>query len=428
MASIKTPYNGLRRRHDTAVFERAELSNGIVVWRQKPPILLTDQGILVAFFPRVGSVLDPSGKEGLAHFFEHVPFKGTKLHPSNKEITEEVRSRGGEDNAATAPFWTDYHISMPERYYADAAGLVHELITQPLLRPEDIETERGVIMSEYERTFSKGENRAYRDIHAILFKGHPLARFGIGTREGIAGVTPTDIHDFQHAYYHAGNLQIIIGGAFADRPDALLELEKLFGSFARGADPAPALQLLPAHRAGEAEFRDKRYGRDMLSLDWLLPPLPTADLAALQLLMTALARGSDAPLVLELRDRLGLTYETHLSHLERTVCGSWMHFMLPVPADRFDEMDSIFKTTLRNLSEADITKVLGRSQLDRLSDFTGPISTCLLVPDEVVIEGRPRSYTEEESEEDAIDMAAVQKWKTFLLETPPFTSRVIAQE
>jgi predicted Zn-dependent peptidase len=428
MAVIQTPNTGIRRRHDTAVFEKHQLANGIIVWRQRSPVLLNDEGVLMAIFPKVGSILDPNGKEGLAHFFEHLPFKGTKQFPSTPVLTEAVRSKGGEDNAGTNIFWTRYYVSMPQRSYADAVRILHSLITEPLFRPEDIETERGVIMSEYERFFAKGASLVYRDVSEKLYTGHPLGRFGIGTREGITGTTHDDILSFRNAYYHAGNLQLIVGGSFADEKDLLPTLDATFGSVARMESEPQLPPLLPAHPVTTEVLQNKQYGRDRLFIDWLLPPADRTSGIALSLLLQALGSGFDSPLVLELRDRLGLTYETNYASVWRTILGWHLNVLLPVPTAQFDTVHDTFFKTLRELSTERIVTTLERWQLDRLSSFTSPIRACSEVAEDILLEGVPRSYRDDEAAEDSIDMDAVEKWRHYILETPPFIARTTASD
>ena len=78
MAGMNTGLEGMRRKHDTARFVKNVLPNGVTIWNQESAIHVDEAIEIMGFLPNVGSQLDPQHKPGLAHFFEHMPFRGTK--------------------------------------------------------------------------------------------------------------------------------------------------------------------------------------------------------------------------------------------------------------------------------------------------------------------------------------------------------------
>lgn len=421
MPIFDTPHRGVRSRHDTGVFTRHELSNGIVVWLQKSPVLLTEEGILVAYYKNVGDVLDPAGKEGLAHFLEHMPFKGTAKYADNQILTDMVRSRGGGMNAATARYYTKYHVGMPGSDFATAVDVLGDLLLAPQMRLEDFETERGVIESERQRRFEHGAALASHDVDELLFGKHPAMTWGIGSADSIQAITLDDVLAFWSQYYHAGNLHLVVGGTFAERPDCLELLEERFKAMERRDPVILDLPALPVPPPGLQRLSDPRYGRERFNLEWVLPGAPTtASLDALDLLTAAYAGGMDSPLAVELRDKRGLVYESGLMDGGRvSTLATRVSLELPISPEAYEEVAPVAMQLLKELSDERLAAVLDRWQVSRLTSFYYPTALCGNLGSELVTRGAPRSIYEDEEETDAIDLDLVHQWRRFLTETPP---------
>lgn len=421
MTPIETPHRGLRSRHDTGVFEKEELSNGITVWLQKSPVLLTEEGILVAYFRNVGNMLDQAGKEGVAHFLEHMPFKGTKRFPDNQVLTEAVKSVGGEMNAATSRFYTSYYVDIPGQDFPLAAEVLGELLLNPLMRKEDLETERGVIESERVRKFEHGKALSDHDVDTLLFGNHPAVTWGIGSAASIEAITHADIMAFWEEYYHAGNLHLVVGGTFAERPDVIEVLERVFSGMVHKPAQEMILPAIPVPAPDRRKIVDTRYGRDRFYVEWVIPGEPTeASLDALRLLTSAYSGGIDSPLAVELRDKRGLVYESGLMGGGRLAnLATRVTLELPIPSDQFDEVFPHVMRLLDELTDDRIVTTLERRQMGRLSSFYYPTAVCTNLGGELVFRDRPHSLHEDEAESDDIDMDLVRWWKDYLVKTPP---------
>lgn len=421
MTPIQTPHRGIRSRHDTSVFEKYALSNGAVVWVQKSPVLLTEEGMLVAYFRNVGSVLDPKGKEGLAHFLEHMPFKGTKKYPSSEALSAAIQDIGGGKNATTSRYWTNYYAGAPGSAFSVALDILADTLTAPLMRPEDFETERGVIESERARKFEHGAALAARDVDDLLFGDHPALTWGIGTKESIQAITLDDILSFWKEHYHAGNLHLVVGGTFAEEPDLLAKLEAAFGGLEAG--PAVRLDLppMPVPPAGRHRLVNPRYSRSRFYLEWIVDgPVSDASMEALGLLTSSFCDASDSPLAMELRDRRGLVYESGLMDEERIGdIGCRITLELPVSADIIDEVAETSLRLLREMPEERIALQLDRWQLARLMGFHYPTRVCTNLGGEIVRFGGPRSIHEDQQLSDDTDLELVLQWQKLLTTTPP---------
>lgn len=420
MTPIQTPHRGVRTKLDTAVFDRHQLSNGVTVWVQQTPVDLSDEGALVAYFVNAGSILDPAGKEHTAHFLEHLPFKGTRSYPNTEALTGAINDAGGSDNATTSRYWTNYRVFLPRESFGLALDVLRELLLEPLMRPEDFEVERGIILSEHERKFENVDIQRSRDLAQLLYGDHPIARWA-GSPESIRAITLDDVQAFRAAHYHAGNLHLAVGGAFSDVPGLLAKLETAFGAMPAAAPTQLALPALPAFPAGEHRLLDPRFARSRFHLFWQKrEPVSRESHLALSLLTNAFSSGMDSPLALELRDRRGLVYESGLMGEARILdLGEEVELELPIRREQFAEVRDAVMGLLADLSDARIAQSLDRWQVDRLSAFSFPTKMCARLGPELVEFGTTESFHQTESLVDDIDLDLVHEWKQFLIETPP---------
>ncbi len=420
MTPIQTPHRGVRTKLDTSVFDRHELTNGVTVWVQRTPVDLSDEGVLVAYFVNAGSILDPEGKEHTAHFLEHLPFKGTRSYPNTEALTGAINDAGGSDNATTSRYWTNYRVFLPRESFDLALDVLRELLLEPLLRPEDFEVERGIILSEHERKFENVDVQRTRDLAKLLYGDHPIARWA-GSPETINAITLEDVRAFRDAHYHAGNLHVAVGGAFSDVPGLLAKLEMAFGAMPAAAPTQLALPPLPAFPEGPHQMLHPRFARSRFHLFWQKrEPVSRESHLALSLLTNAFSAGMDSPLALELRDRRGLVYESGLMGEARVLgLGEEIELELPIRRDQFADVYAAVTGLLANLSDARIAQALDRWQVDRLSSFSFPTKMCARLGGELVELGRTESIHETETLVDDIDLDLVHAWKEFLLSTPP---------
>ena len=198
---------------DPFLFENTEISD-IPVYYKKVPWVSGWFRFRIIF--RAGAVNDPIGKEGLAHFFEHIPFRGSKKFPSYVEI-EEVNRKVflGFLNAHTGDYFIQFSGKVALEDSDTALEFFRDMIFNPLLNPSDIEKERKVILSELRRIFP---NKAYEEIHRAykkdVFHSHPIGRFlsFTGSEESLKSINKEDLLWFKETYFHSGNMTILLTG------------------------------------------------------------------------------------------------------------------------------------------------------------------------------------------------------------------------
>src|SRR2546422_827278 len=203
----------------------ATLENGLRVLLQED-----HRSPIVSFqiWYRVGSRNEARGATGIAHFLEHMMFKGTPTH-GRGQFARLVEQNGGQDNAFTSQDVTSYFVDI----VADKLDLVLELdadrMQHLLLDPKQIDSERQVVLEE-RRTRTEDDPGGFlgEEVASLAFKAHPYGVPIIGWREDIARITPEEIRAFYTTYYVPNNALVVAVGDF--RAEETLErIKRRFG-------------------------------------------------------------------------------------------------------------------------------------------------------------------------------------------------------
>jgi predicted Zn-dependent peptidase len=285
------------------VFERTELPAGPRVISARMP---GARSVSIAAYVLAGSRLETDGETGVAHFMEHITFKGTTAYPSTRAISEAIEGVGGSFNAATDRESTVYWVRVPLREATRAMDVIGELIVRPVLSDHDIDTERTIIIEEI---------RSYLDDPAeygqILFQGAmfgdgPLGREICGDEAGIRALPSATIRDFWQTTYRPANTVIAIAGDLAH--DELVDLAS--GAFGTGNGPIPTFAPAPTLPAGPRT----RLGKRQTSQAQLVIGVPALrrdhpDAWTLAVLNAVLGDGMSSRLFLSVREARGLAYD-----------------------------------------------------------------------------------------------------------------------
>ncbi len=239
---------------------------------------------------RVGSRNEQRGATGIAHFLEHLMFKGTPTH-GRGQFAELVERNGGQDNAFTTQDTTTYFVNIA----ADKLDLVLELeadrMRNLLLDPREIDSERQVVIEERRtRTEDDPDGFLSEAVNAISFKAHPYGQPTIGWMEDITRVTPAEIRAFYNIYYVPGNAIIAAAGDFK-ASELLDKIKRRFGAIPRAPAPPPVLAIEPAQEGERRVVLRKQARLPIVYLAWHVPNYTSADAPALEVLSAVLSGG-----------------------------------------------------------------------------------------------------------------------------------------
>lgn len=295
------------------------LANGLRVIAVEMPHLHSAE---VALYIRAGGRNDLPEKAGLAHFLEHMLFRGTAEHPTNMELEAAFEAIGGAVNAATDAESTCYYSRIHPDHLPEAVRLLSVMLLSPTFAGIDIE-KRIITEEALEDINERGEeinpdNLASR----LLWPDHPLGMPTIGFLETIAGFTESDLRDYLGRHYVPGNAVLVAAGRLAAGElftAAATAFATWQGPLPPSGSPAPAGQTAP-----QALFVKDADSQINLQIAFRGFARNDRHNPAARLLRRLLSGGGCSRLHLSLRERLGIVYsvDAQLASYDETGCFS----------------------------------------------------------------------------------------------------------
>ena len=276
-----------------AVFSLANGLKVVVIPDHRTPV------VTQMIWYKVGSADETPGKSGLAHFLEHLMFKGTAKHPAG-EFSQTVLRIGGNENAFTSTDYTGYFQRVPRDQLATMMEFESDRMTGLILKDENVLPERDVVLEEYNmRVANNPEARLTEQIMAALYLNHPYGRPVIGWHQEIEKLDREDALAFYRRFYAPNNATLVIAGD-VDAAEVRPMAERTFGAVA----PQPAIA---AHRLRPQEptpiaprtvtLSDPRVEQPDMRRYYLVPSATTAaagESAALDVLAQLMGSGSNS--------------------------------------------------------------------------------------------------------------------------------------
>lgn len=234
---------------------------------------------------RAGSALENEREKGIAHFLEHMFFKGTKKRPGNR-IAYEIESFGGEINAFTSFDYTCYYINCPSLYIEKSAEVLLDMVTHPLFKNSDLLTEREVVYEEYLRSLDNNHQYAFQKMQEDLFVP-PYSMPIIGTQKHIKSFSLPLIKKFRAKYYHAEHAMLVVAGDIKEEKKLITLLEKF--KLPRGKESTPLPFLMK--KKPSISIHTKDVNMEQLTLLFPASPIMSESAAIEDLVSSMLGHG-----------------------------------------------------------------------------------------------------------------------------------------
>ncbi|HEX3693084.1 MAG TPA: pitrilysin family protein [Solirubrobacteraceae bacterium] len=264
--------------------------------------------VLVAF--DAGARSERAQENGMAHFLEHLVFKGGEKYPTYKDVNETAERLGGMLNAYTSHDLVAFHITVRAESAPQAIDLLSDFVARPRLDAEELDRERGVVIQEINRAYDQPSTVAEYLIDRAAFGDHPLGRTVLGPEENLRTFSREGIVAFRERRW-AGER----GGAFlvgnVEHLPAPAELERLFARFPKLDAPQPFMAAPAFEPQTLVEQRDTNQSHlRMIYLPGLDVDDP-AQRAALTIYSTLLGGSMGSRLFEEIREKRGLCYSVY---------------------------------------------------------------------------------------------------------------------
>jgi|SRR5579883_1874633 zinc protease len=309
---------------------------------------------------KVGSADETPGKSGLAHFLEHLMFKGTAKNPAGR-FSQALATIGGQENAFTTADYTAYFQRIAREYLPLVMEFEADRMTGLVLTDENVLPERDVALEEFNmRVANSPEARIGEQVAAALYLNHPYGRPVIGWRQEIEKLNREDALAFYRRFYTPNNAVVVVAGDVADDEVRALA-QKTYGKVERVAEVPPRVrpqEPIPV-AVRQLTMADPRVAQPNLQRSYLVPSSTTAkpgESEALEILAQVLGGGETSRLY------RALVIDQHIA----TSAGGWYQgtavddtrfgvFASPLPGVTFEAAEAALDAVIAKVAESGVT-------------------------------------------------------------------------
>ncbi len=282
------------------MIERHDFDNGLCLLTEPMPAVRSVS--LGAWLTR-GSRHEGADRAGIAHFVEHMLFKGTASR-SAEAIAQEIDSIGGQLDAFTAKEYAGYYVKVLDEHLPQAVDLLSDLLLNPAFADEEIRREQGVVLEEIKMVEDTPDDLVHEVFTASFWPDHPLGRPILGNAESVRAIDSRALREYFGGAYTAGNLIIAAAGSV----DTAAMRDLVGTAFAPLTKGAESLRTSPPSVDARIELRDKDLEQAHLCLGTRGYPQSHEDRYATYVLNTVLGGSMSSRLFQNIREKRGLAY------------------------------------------------------------------------------------------------------------------------
>ena len=339
-----------------------QLDNGLTIVAEQMPIEAVNLNVWI----NVGSAKENDEINGMAHFLEHMVFKGT----SNLEIGEFeqlIEERGAITNAATSQDYTHYYITTAPKDFAELAPLQLDVVLNPSLEDEAFEREKLVVLEEIRRSEDSPRRRTFYRSMETCFETLPYRRPVLGPASVIENLRSQQMRDFHGAWYQPQSMTAAVVGNLP--VEELIEI--VTQSFDRHYNPGQqyAKNTIPSVTPEQPfteivrhEYTDESLQQARLVMVWRVPGMEDlAETYALDILAVILGQGKVSRLFRELREEKGLVNQIGVSNMTQTHQGVF-YISAALPTENIDEVEQAIARQIRTIQ----LEAIAAKDIDRI--------------------------------------------------------------
>lgn len=279
------------------------LKNGLRLLTVPMPGL---ESATVTIWVKTGSRNEDRRVAGISHFLEHMAFKGGKKYPNAKAVSEAVDEVGGEFNASTSKEFTDYYIRIRTKLIERAFDVLSDMLVDPLLKQEEIDKEKGVIIEEMNLYEDTPVRRIWDLFEQVIFTGHALGEDIIGKKETVSSLKRGDFVSYRNKFYYAKNMLITVAGGINEKQ--IIDLaNKYFGTFVEKSNGVEKL-VLPKENEVRVKLTSKKVEQTHFIVGFPGDKFGQPDRFKDAVLDVLLGSGMSSRLFTEVREKRGLAY------------------------------------------------------------------------------------------------------------------------
>ncbi len=326
-----------------------KLPNGqtVIVYEiHNNPIVTIDTWI------KTGSINETDSNNGVAHFLEHLFFKGTKAHPTG-EMDRILESKGAIINAATSKDFTHYYITIPSEYFDTAMDLHSDMLLNPQIPRKELEQERKVVLEEISKDENNPSRRVYDNLNDMMYTTHPYKRKVIGSENIIGTIRREEILDYFNKFYAPSNMVTVVVGDV----DTAKAVQKISECFAQDYRKPVKMNFRAEHQLQgqkrKVDYTDAQSGYLMMGFRGV--NISNNETYALDVLAEILGGGKSSRLYRDIKEQKGLAYSISASNGSYKDDGIFYISANYVPSNLEKLEKSIFEE-IKNIQKYGITE------------------------------------------------------------------------
>ena len=378
------------------------LSNGFRIVSEHMPGL---ESAAVGLWIEAGARHEADDQNGVAHFLEHMAFKGTARR-SALQIAEEIEDVGGYINAYTSREMTAYYARVLKPDVPLALDVLADIVLNPAFDAREIEIERGVILQEIGQALDTPDDIIFDWLQETAYPSQPIGRSILGPSAQVSGFTESDLRRFVGDHYGPG--QMILAAAGAVDHDALARMaEPLFGPLI----PKPGRTAAPARFHNGERREDRRLEQAHFALALEAPDYCSESFYTSQVFSNALGGGMSSRLFQRLREDLGLCYTVFAQSgayfdtgMITIYAGTGAEEVGKLAELTIDEL----KRAADDMSEAEVARARAQMKAGLLMGLESPSSRAERLAKLLSIWGRVPDISEAIARIDAVDVAGTR--------------------
>jgi predicted Zn-dependent peptidase len=320
------------------------------------------QSVTCAIMLAAGSRYETPDTNGIAHFAEHMFFKGTERRPTARDISKEIDTIGGEFNAFTGKEYTGYYVKCAAESRDVALDVLVDMLRYSKFDPDEIEREKGVIVEEMNMYFDTPRDFIGGVYEELLYDDQPLGWDIIGRKDTIRGATRDTFTSYVDRWYRPSRMVVGVGGKIGEGLHQ--GVEELLGDMAEAETGEPDPVRLSPNGHAQVKLHTKASDQAHICLGVHSYPLEHPDRYALQVLATILGGGMSSRLFTEVRERRGLAYYVYGLNHSYTDAGS-LYAQAGVDINRIDDAVTTIAAELRNIAD----EAVPQDELEKARSF-----------------------------------------------------------
>jgi predicted Zn-dependent peptidase len=339
-----------------------QLPSGLTIVAERMPV----EAVNLNLWLNVGSAVESDAINGMAHFLEHMVFKGTARLESG-EFERLVEERGAVTNAATSQDYTHYYITTAPQDFADLSPLLVDVVANPTIPDDGFERERFVVLEEIRRSQDNPRRRTFQRASELTFNSLPYRRPVLGLASVIETLSSQQMRDFHAHWYQPQSITaVVVGNLPVDQliqtvADSFAPLKPQSGEFDDLASAAfipyssSFVPEAPFQEIVRHEFTDPTLQQARLVMTWRVPGLNHLNQTyALDVLASVLGQGRTARLFQDLREDQGLVSSISASNMTYRHQGSF-YISAHLPVENLERAEAAITQHIRRLQDEPIS-------------------------------------------------------------------------